>query len=178
MSENFKQKIKLLLLWSQRWTKTDMLYAARGGAWITFEKIIFNAVGAISFIAFANFLTRENYGIYQYVISVTAIFSIFSLPGIDSATVFAVAAGREGSYSDALRKKIKFGLLGGLAALAFSIYYFWQGNSILGLSFALASVFIPFVDSFLIYNALLLGKKEFRHYSSNNILEKVKNWVE
>ena len=168
-----KQKLKNILIWSQQWTKTDMIYAAKGGLWINFEKIIFNAVGAISFITFANLLSRESYGIYQYVLSIAAIFSIFSLPGIDSANTFSVAAGREGSYFDGLKNKIKFGLTGGLVSLAFAGYYFWHNNLILGSSFAVASVFIPFIDSLYIYNSFLLGKKKFKNFSSNNIIEKI-----
>jgi O-antigen/teichoic acid export membrane protein len=173
MSGNLKQKLKSLLIWSQKFTKTDMIYAAKGGFWITFEKIIFNAIGAVSFIAFANLLSRESYGIYQYILSMAAMFSIFSLPGIDTAVTFSVAAGREGSYFDAFKNKIKFGLTAGLISLSFSAYYFWHGNSILGLGFAIAGIFLPIIESLYLYNAFLLGKKQFKYYSSNNITEKI-----
>jgi len=173
MLEKLKQKIKSLLLWSQKWTKTDMLYIAKGGFWITFEKIAFNTLGAISIIAFANLMSREDYGIYQYVLSMAAMFSIFMLPGIDTAITFSVAAGYEGSYIKALKTKLKFGITACLVSLSFSIYYFWHGNSILGLSFAIVSILVPLVESLYLYNAFLLGKKQFKHYSSNNIVEKI-----
>ncbi|MDD4902661.1 MAG: oligosaccharide flippase family protein [Patescibacteria group bacterium] len=168
-----KQKLKSLLIWSQRWTKTDMIYAAKGGFWITFEKITFNALGAVSIIAFANLLSRESYGIYQYILSVAAMFSIFNLPGVDTALTFSVAAGREGSYFDAFKSKLKFGLIATLVSLSFSVYYFWHGNSVLGLSFAMVGVFLPIVEALYLYNSFLLGKKQFKHYSSNNIAEKI-----
>jgi O-antigen/teichoic acid export membrane protein len=173
MPVNLKQKFKSFLLWSQKWTKTDMLYAAKGGFWITFEKIAFNALGAVSVIAFANLMSQEDYGVYQYILSMAAMFSIFVLPGIDTAVTFSVAAGREGSYIEAFKTKLKFGLTACLVSISFSIYYFWHGNSILGLSFAIVGILAPIVESLYLYNAFLLGKKQFKHYSSNNIVEKI-----
>jgi O-antigen/teichoic acid export membrane protein len=173
MSSNFKQKLKSALTWSQRWTKTDMIYAAKGGFWITFEKIVYNALGAISVIAFANLLSRENYGIYQYVISMGAMFAVLALPGIDTALSFSVAAGKEGSYLEALKSKIKFSLIATVVSVSFAVYYFWHGNSILGWSFTVVGIFVPLIESFYLYNAFLLGKKQFRHFSSNNITEKI-----
>lgn len=173
MLGKLKQKFKSFLIWSQKITKTDMLYAAKGGFWITFEKITYNAIGAISIIAFANLMSREDYGIYQYVISMAAMIAIFNLPGIDTALSFSVAAGNEGSYLDAFKNKLKYGLISCLVSISFGIYYFWHHNMVLGTSFVIAGLFVSIVEALYIYNAFLLGKKQFKHYSSNNIAEKI-----
>ena len=57
-----KQTIFRMLRWSERFTKTDMVYLAKGSFWMMAKQV---GVSIISFglaIAFANLLPQETYG--------------------------------------------------------------------------------------------------------------------
>ena len=81
------------LLWSEKYIKTDMVYLARSGFWLLFgQGTTLLSVLALS-IVFANFLPKETYGTYKYILSLTGIFSIFTLPGMTTALIRATARG-------------------------------------------------------------------------------------
>lgn len=157
-----RQKIYGLLRWSEKWTKTDMVYLASGSFWLTAGNVICAAGSFVLAVAFANLISPETYGIYKYVLATFGILSISTLPGMANSFIRSVARGSEGSFYDALRAKIKWGLLGGLASLIIAIYYYLNNNPALFYSFLVAAVFIPFLDSIQIYQPLLSGKKLFK----------------
>ena len=78
----FKQKLISILRWSEKYTQTDMVYLTRGGFWLILGKIVFNISGFLLIIAFANLLSKEAYGTYQYVLSVASILAIPTLSPI------------------------------------------------------------------------------------------------
>lgn len=138
-----------------------MIYLAKGGSWLTLGQIVSSIASFLSAIAFANLLPQETYGTYKFVLSTVAILTIPTLKGINTAIGQAVTRGYEGSFPLAINTKIRWGLLGGLASLGLSGYYFINGNITLTLCFLIAAVFLPFMDSFNIYIAFLQGKKLF-----------------
>jgi O-antigen/teichoic acid export membrane protein len=161
MIYKLKTKIYNLLRWSERYFKTDMVYLARGGFWLNLGQAISSLSSFLLAIAFANLLPKEIYGNYRYVLSVAGILAIPTLSGMGTAVAQAVARGYEGSLIPALKTKIRWGLLGGLASLILAGYYFYQGNTTLTISFLISAVFLPFMDSFGIYDSLLQGRKLF-----------------
>ena len=124
-------------------------------------------------IAFANLLPRETFGVYKYILSVCGILAIPTLGGINTAVTQAVARGYEGSLIPALKTKIKWGLLGGLASLILAGYYYFQGNIILTISFLVAAIFLPLMDPFGIYDSLLQGRKLFNISSKYLIISQI-----
>lgn len=138
-----------------------MLYLARGGFWLSLGDGVSSIIGFLTAIAFSNFLPREVYGSYKYVLSVAGILSIASLSGVGAAVTQAVAQGFEGSFVPAVKTKMRWGLFGSLGGLLVAGYYFTHGNTSLGIAFLLVSLFIPFLDSFSLYSAYLEGKKLF-----------------
>ena len=157
----FKQKLISILRWSEKYTQTDMVYLTRGGFWLILGKIVFNISGFLLIIAFANLLSKEAYGTYQYVLSVASILAIPTLSGMNSAIVRAVAQGYEGSLLPAISTQIRWGILGGLASLGVAGYYFFTHNTTLALSFLIISFFIPLMNPLANYQAFWTGKKRF-----------------
>ena len=142
-----KRKIYYLLRKSQKYTKTDMVYLAKGGSWLTFGQIISTIAAFLSALAFANLLPRETYGTYKYILSIVSILTASTLSGINKALFRSIARGREGPFVPALKTKIKWGLLGGLASIVLAGYYYINGNITLTISFLIAAIFLPFMDS-------------------------------
>jgi O-antigen/teichoic acid export membrane protein len=85
MWNKFKNKTYHLLRWSEKYTKTDMVYLTKGGFWLTTGKIISAIVGFILLIIYANFLPKETFGNFQYILSIIGLLYIFNLPGLDTS---------------------------------------------------------------------------------------------
>jgi O-antigen/teichoic acid export membrane protein len=173
MIDKLKTKIYNLLRWSEKYFKTDMIYLARGGFWLTLGQVISSASSFLLAIAFANLLPKETYGTYKYVLSIAGILAIPTLSGMGIAVTQAVARGYEGSLIPALKTKIRWGLFGGLASLILSGYYFYQGNTTLTISFLISAAFLPLMDSFGIYDAFLQGRKLFDISAKYGIISQI-----
>lgn len=156
-----KSRLITFLRWSEKYTKTDMVYLAQGGSWTIIGSVISLGISAITFLAFANWFSKENYGIYQYILTVADIFGIFALSGINTAIARSTARGKEGSIMEGFFTKIRWGFIGGVGSIALGTYYLAQANSALGWGFIIAGIFIPFWEAPGIYANYLQGKKRF-----------------
>jgi O-antigen/teichoic acid export membrane protein len=149
----------------ERLFKTDIRYVLRGGSWLAVSQFTLSGTTFLLSIAFANLLPRETYGVYKYVLSVVALLAMTTLSGMDTAVTRAVAQGNEHSIYDALRTKLRFGMIGSVLAIGLSLYYFLNGNAFLGAGFIIASIALPLWESFDIYASFLNGKGLFKEYA-------------
>ncbi len=168
-----KSKIYTLLRRSETIFKTDMIYLVKGGSWLGLSQIITIATGFGLSLAFTNLLSPETYGIYKYVLSIVSLLLITTLNGVDSAVTQSVARGFDGTLALGVRTKIKWGLFGSLGSVGVATYYYIQGNTVLAIAFIISAFFIPFIESFDLYNALLNGKKLFKKFSNWNSIKKI-----
>ncbi|MBN2094115.1 MAG: oligosaccharide flippase family protein [Candidatus Zambryskibacteria bacterium] len=171
--EKLKNKIILLLHWSEKYTKTDMVYLVKGGSWLGLGQIVSTAAAFFTSVAFANLLPPETYGVYKYVLSITGILLVTTLLGMDLAVIQSTARGFGGTLITGVKKRMKWGTLGTIISLLIAGYYYFQGNTELALAFCIVSVFMPFSESFDMYNAFLTGKKLFGSQTRYNIVRKV-----
>jgi len=156
-----KKKIKDILLWSQKYTQTDMVYLAKGGFWWIFGNVCVLVVSFVTMIAFSRWVSREVFGTYQYVLSVIGILAIFTLPRMQSALVRAVAKGKEGMLWLSAKTSFKWSFIGVAGCLVISGWYFFHQNFILGNSFLIASFLFPIPRiSNLLFN-FWQGRKKF-----------------
>ncbi len=157
-----QEKIKKILLWSQKYTKTDMIYLARGGFWISASRIflILSAFGLS--ILYANLLSPETYGIYKYIISVAGIIGIFSLTGLDDAVAQTVASGSTKILKDAFITSLKwsFGII--IAGLSGAAYYYLLGNNLLAISLLIMAILLPLQQGANLSDPYFLGKRDFK----------------
>lgn len=169
---NQKKKLLTLLRWSEKYTKTDMVYLTKGSFWLYLAQGLSSLATLLLSIAFANFLPKETYGLYKYILSICGILSIFCLPGLSTALIQSVARGYEGSFKDIFRLKITSGLVGSVVCLVIAAYYYSKGNALIAFSLLIAAFFIPFIDSFTLHESYLSGKKNFKlitkFFSFNN----------
>lgn len=162
MLDRAQKKVLRLLRWSERYTKTDMVYLAKGGFWLNLSSLSITLFSFVLYLAFARFLPKEVYGTYQYLLSISAIIMAFSLGGMNTAVAQAVARGYEGTYRIAIRLQLKWSLIPLVGACLGAGYYAFQGNMELALGLLLIGIAIPFVTTFNTYGAYLLGKKDFK----------------
>jgi O-antigen/teichoic acid export membrane protein len=157
-----KNRLIALLRWSEKYTKTDMVYLASGGFWLTLGQV---GIGLIAFgisIAFAHLVSKETYGTYQFLLAAFWTIAAFSMTGISSAMARAVARGAEGAYAQAIKPFVLGSLPMALIGLGAAIYYYSLGNP----SLAFGMLFIGVVGMFLqpsyIFGSFLEGKRAFK----------------
>ncbi len=173
MIQNLKNLFYRLLRRSESYTKTDMIFLARGGFWLVLGQVISTISGFLFAIAFANLLPKETYGSYKYLLSLFALLAIPTLSGIDTAMIKAVAQGSSGTILSAIKTKIKWGLLGSLLALAVAYYYNLIGQGEISLGLLLMAVFLPFTDPLALYQTYYTGNKDFITLSKNSSLIRI-----
>lgn len=157
-----KEKIKNLLLWSQKYTKADMVYLAKGGLWSSLSFLISSLLSLLLVVAFANLIPKETYGIYKYIMSLGGALGFLALTGMNTAITQAVAKGYEGALKEAVKIQLKWGALFSIAAGIGGIYYFLKGNQTFALSLIILGIFFPVYSAFNSYGFFLTGKKEFK----------------
>ena len=161
MFNELKIKIRRLLVWSQKYTQTDMVYLAEGGFWLTLGQMVSTAASFLLAIAFANLLDPITYGNYRYVLSLIGMLSVLTLTGMGIAITQATARGLEGSFYTGFKTKLKWGLLASLASIGLAGYYWLQGNNLLPIPLLISATFLPLMQASQVYKDLLIGKKLF-----------------
>lgn len=157
-----KNRIRGVLKWSERYTKTDMAYLAKGGFWLTLGQIFASGSGFILSIVFANLLPQNVYGTYRYVLSIAGMLSICTLPGVWTAVTQSVAKGYLGGIKIAQRMRMSYGALGSILCALGAGYYFLNSNLELAISLLIIGLFLPLTEPLNTYDAYLYGLKEFK----------------
>ena len=156
-----KSHLHRLLRWSERYTKTDMVYLARGGFW--------SAVGQTSAIlttlalalVVGRFLPKEIYGEYKYIVSIVALLSTFSLTGLGQAVFQSVTRGFDGALEEGFWVNLRWSIGIFLGALALALYYFAVHNTTLALGILIGGSLSPLLTSANLSSAFLGAKKDF-----------------
>ena len=161
MFNNLKLRTASFLRWSQRYTKTDMVYLVKNGSWL-FSKDVIGAFIALGLsVVFANYLPKEVYGEYKYILSIVAIITVTALPGLNLALTQSVARGYEGTVCKVFQTKLLWAFLGSLCLAMLGGYYYINGNTVLAVSFFIAGIGMPVMEASQIFAPFLNGKKYF-----------------
>lgn len=158
-----------LLKKAEEYAKVDIIYVVKGGSWLLFGQLIISTTSFILSIAYANLVSPQTLGTYRFILSIIGILSIPTLGGINTSLTRSIANGKYGTIIPSLKTKIKWGILGAIGSIIMSIYYFLNDNSDLSFIFLIVSIFLPFMDSFMLYDSVLQGRKDFRSSTLNFI---------
>jgi len=167
--EKYRNKIYQLLRWTEKWTKTDMVYFASGNFWLIGGRIITITIGMTLTVAFANLLPKENFGTYKYILSVSGILTAFSLTGMGTAVTKTVAQGFDGIMKYSNRVSFIWGLVGSFLAIATSVYYFINNEKVIAYSLIILALTAPFSKVGSLSSSLLHGKKDFKRLTTYSV---------
>lgn len=170
MIKKLKNKTYKWLRSSEKYLKTDMIYVAKGGFWMTFGQSGTTILSLILVMAFANLLPKETYGTYLYILSLTGVLNIFTLTGMNSAVARAVAVGQEGMLRASVRYQLKWNLLMLTAFFILGGYYLINYNVILAISFFILGIFVPSTLALNTYGSYLEGKRKFKFAGISTII--------
>lgn len=160
--EALQKKGTELLRWSEKYTKTDMVYLFNSMGWVFLGQIFTTITALVVLIVLANVLSKEVLGEYRLVVSACLMLIAFALPGMNVALPQSIAKKHSGDLYLATRNRILWGALGSIPAIGIGMYYLYTQNFTLGVSFLLVSLLIPFFNSFFSFYPYFQGKKEFK----------------
>lgn len=160
-----KDRFILFLRWSERYTKTDMVYLTHGGLWAGIAQVI--SSGALFLFAFvvSHYLPKEVYGEYKYILAVVGLLGTLSLSGLGSAVLQSVSAGHEGSLYVGFWTNIRWSAAVFLGSLTLALYYLIGGNTTLAFGILIGGCLSPILTSANLAGSFLVGKKDFKHYA-------------
>jgi|Deesub1362A_J573_1020465.scaffolds.fasta_scaffold00474_7 O-antigen/teichoic acid export membrane protein len=139
----------------------DLKYYTKNSFYLLSARVISRGLGFLLSIFLARLLTKDLYGQWNYIFSIIGMLAIFTLPGMNTAVIQAVAGGHDKVLITGIKEKFKWSILGSVAVLGVGVYYFLNGLVLLGKCFMISSLFFPFFQNFQVYNAFLTGKKRF-----------------
>lgn len=155
----------------------DLLYFLRNGFWVTLRQGVGSVMGLLLMIVFARLATQEVFGQYQFILSILAVVSIFSIPGLNTSIIRSAAKGYDGDYPEAVRTSFFWSLLGIPALLVIGGYYFVYQNYLVGISLMVASVFFPFLYASNTWDYFLQGKGRFDIAAKFSSIQSIINMV-
>jgi len=148
----------------------DLGYFAVNGFWVTLNQVI----GIISALAvsavFARYTSKEVYGQYNFLLSIFAIISIVSIPGLNTSVLRSIARGFDGVYRKSMKYRFLWSLLGTPILLAVGWYYFYENNE-LGIAIMLSSLIFPTYFTLDMWAVFLHGKKKYKLFSILNTIK-------
>ncbi len=150
------------LRWSERYTRTDMVYLAQAGWWLNIGVVVTSVLSLLLSIAYANLLSPTTYGLYQYFLSVSGLIASLSLPFMNSAVAQAVARGYEGVLRKAVTAQIQWMPIPMVIGISVAIYYLVHGVFTIGIGLILIAILTPLTNVFNTYVAYFEGKRDFR----------------
>ncbi|MEK7063261.1 MAG: oligosaccharide flippase family protein [Patescibacteria group bacterium] len=159
--DRFRNLTYRLLKWSERYTKTDMVYLTRGGFWLSINQGLLMLIGFGTAVLFAHFLTPEEYGNFKYVLSVASLIGAFSLSAMGTAISRSVSQGNEGALTTGFALALQWGFGMVLIAGVGALYYYLNDNLTLAFALLLIASTSPLLSASSLYDAFLEGKQFF-----------------
>lgn len=157
-----KKWARNFLVRTQKFTGTDNVYAARHGFWTVSGYLFGSAIGLVSVWVYANYIPKELYGTYKYIIALYAGFGFLTLTGMNTAVTQAVAKGQYGILRYAVKVQLMWNLPYALVGIGLAGWYFAHGNPIFGYSLLVLALSSPIALALNTYGAFLAGRKEFK----------------
>lgn len=169
-----KDKVKKLLLNLRHYLRIDTLYLARGGFWISSTFFLSSILGLVQVVIFANFLPKEAYGTYKYILSLAGAFSFLTLTGMNDAVTQATAKHESLTVLRyAVKVQLKWNFIFSIVMTGLSGYYFISNNLLLAKSLLLLGITFPLASALNTYGAFLVGKKDFKRSSIYGVITSI-----
>ena len=162
MFERARKTAIQALRWSEKYTKTDMVYLVGVGIWNNLNFVITSVLAILLSVALANLLPRDVYGNYQYLLSLSALLGAIGLNGMGTAVAQSVARGNEGDLHAGVAAQLWWSIVPTVIGLGGAAYYAINGNGMLAIGLVIIALLAPSTGAFGLYSAFLSSKREFK----------------
>ena len=130
-------------------------------SWLMLLRILQRVLGFVFIYFLVRALTKEDFGNYQFVITVVLLLSGFTLPGLANALVQSVARGYYGTIIPAIKIAFKASLIGSFILAVISLYYWNIGDDKLSVAFMFTAILFPFSYSMVQWKSYKTGMENF-----------------
>lgn len=138
MMESLFQKIGTII-------GLDFSYFFRSGKWVFLRYIVISATGLALTMTFTRFADKEIFGHYQFALATIGILSIFSLPGLNTASMREAMRGNFGGVKKSVYLSFFLSSLITVFGVAIGAWMiFLKGNEAPGLAILVAALVAPF----------------------------------
>src|SRR5260221_13586855 len=103
--------------------KLKLKSLAKSGFWVYLNYFTNLMVGFLLTYLYANFVSKEIFGQFNFILSILSMLGIFSLVGMNQALTFAISEGFHGNFQKAVNQTLKFSLIGTLVLLILILYF-------------------------------------------------------
>jgi len=134
---------ELSIKYSQR-IGLNLPYFIEHSFWITIRYVAVGLFGILITIGFARLGTKELLGEYQYVLSVLALLSFFSLPGLNLVALKEVTKDNLGAVRQAVMESFKWSWLAFPLIVGYGFFTIIQGRPLIGEALILSGILFPF----------------------------------
>lgn len=157
-----KRQLYSALRWSERYTKTDMVYLFSGNLWANLGRVISIGTGLALTTAFANLLDPESFGVYKYVLAGASLIGAFTLNNMSGALMRAVAQGKQHVTQGVVHTMMLWSVPASILSCGIGGYYLWQGNATLGYGFLFIAVFNIISNGYGLAKSITIAKGDFK----------------
>lgn len=168
MVQNAKHHLHRLLRWSEKYTKTDMVYFASGNLWLVVGRIATSGSGFLLTLGFANLLTPEAFGSYKYILAVAGFIGAFSLNGLGNAALRAIGRGQIDVIPSLFRTAVMWSIPASFVALGIGGYYLYMNNFTLGWSLIVIAILNPLLSNLAITKSFFIATGDFKRTTLYN----------
>ena len=149
----------------------DLPYYIENGFWVLLNQFVLIISNLLLSIIMARYLSKECYGQYQFVLSVLAIVSIFSIPGLNTSVMRSVAKGMDGSYIHAVKHSFRWSFIGIPVLWTIAIVFNLRGDITISIALFISSLFFPILYTFNLWQFFYNGKSYFGLAATNSIIQ-------
>ncbi len=138
--------------------------------WVTFRYAAAAITGLVLSLIFTHFSTKTIFGQYQTVLALLGLFSLFTLPGLNTAALKAVTRNHYSAVLTAIRLSFYGSLVAIPFLLAYAYYLYSHGQTTLAETVAVASLFFPFFYAPNTWYVFYEGQSLFRPVAIRTII--------
>lgn len=142
----------------------------KSGFWLAIEKTVLAGKGFILVYLFANLISKETYGSYQFVTSLIGMMSVLAIPGMGTAIVQAVARGQDGTFKIGAQRIFLAAMWGSLLFIFSAIYYHNKEQTEIALTLLLVSATFPIHSIASLWRYYYTGKERFDLLLKNSLI--------
>jgi len=141
----------------------DLVYLTKNGIFSLAGQLVAIISGLVLSIMFANFLSKEVFGQYQYLIALSGILSAITLPGMNTALIRGSAHGKNGIYHLCVNTIFKYATIVSLGIFIYSGFIILSGgHSGYGITVFILGLLFPFFSVINSWRAYYAGKEDFK----------------
>lgn len=132
-------------------------------SYLIFAQVTVMLLGLISTSLWTRFVSVEEFGKYQLLLSLFNVVSLFTFSGLRISSQISSAKNIDGNLRLIVKRKLVFSIIGSVALVGIGIYYYFlKSDILLGHLFFFSALIYPFYNLKTTWDSWINGKSEYK----------------